>query len=118
MARDKSVKELEAELSQLKEQIKVAKQQELIREIITSPEFKTIGKKFAKIGTPPAVIAKLFAAAAKSSSAARKSRTKVPPKYRHPENSKLLWAGRGNKPLWVRECLEKGLTMDDLLIEK
>ena len=42
---------------------------------------------------------------------------KVPPKYRHPRKKELTWTGRGNQPIWVREYLEKGGTLEKLLID-
>ena len=42
--------------------------------------------------------------------------TKLPPKYRDPNNHENLWAGRGRKPGWVVEHLEQGLPIEDLLI--
>ena len=118
MPKKKSVKELQNELAQIEKQIKVAKQQELVKEIISLPEFKLIARKFAKLNISPAVITTLFTATGKTAGTVKKSRAKVPPKYKHPDNPDLLWSGRGNKPLWVKECLEKGMTMEDLLIEK
>jgi DNA-binding protein H-NS len=32
------------------------------------------------------------------------------PKYRGPEGQ--LWSGRGGKPAWIREALEKGIDID------
>jgi DNA-binding protein H-NS len=38
------------------------------------------------------------------------------PKYRHPENSALTWAGRGRQPRWIKEALEQGKSLDDMRI--
>jgi len=46
---------------------------------------------------------------AKASSAAN------PPKYRHPEDPKKTWSGRGRKPQWIKEAEEAG-TLDSLAI--
>lgn len=40
----------------------------------------------------------------------------VPPKYRHPDDPKLTWTGRGKRPVWVGEVLASGKTLDDLKI--
>lgn len=45
-----------------------------------------------------------------------KRKMKVPPKYRHPQKKELTWTGRGNQPIWVREYLEGGGELDQLLI--
>lgn len=38
------------------------------------------------------------------------------PKYRHPENPELTWAGRGRQPRWVKEALNEGKSLDDMRI--
>lgn len=43
---------------------------------------------------------------------------KVPPKYRHPKNKTLTWAGRGVHPKWVTEHLKGGGKLESLLIKK
>lgn len=41
------------------------------------------------------------------------------PKYRHPENASITWAGgQGRKPKWVEEHIENGGKLEDLLIKK
>ena len=37
-------------------------------------------------------------------------------KYRHPENSGLVWTGRGRQPKWVAEFLAAGGTIEQLAI--
>ena len=124
MARGKkkmSVKEMQAEVTRLQKQIKVAEQQVLLKEIVGSQEFKTLARKFSKLGKTPEEIAGLFATAGKTAGAAKsakKTRAKAPPKFQHPKNPELKWTGRGNKPNWVKECLANGLTMEQLLIQK
>jgi DNA-binding protein H-NS len=49
---------------------------------------------------------------AKSSTAG----TKIPAKYRHPENSELAWTGRGRKPKWVEDWLSGGGTLEQVTI--
>lgn len=116
-----SVKEMQAEVTRLQKQIKVAEQQVVLKDIISSQEFKTLARTFKKLGIPPAVIAALFATpgnAARTAKSAKKTRAKAPVKFQHPENAELKWTGRGNKPNWVKECLANGLTMEQLLIQK
>ncbi len=45
-----------------------------------------------------------------------RGKTKVAPKYRHPEDSSVTWTGRGRKPKWILELLEQGKTLEDLEI--
>ncbi|WP_255471037.1 H-NS family nucleoid-associated regulatory protein [Paracoccus sp. M683] len=40
----------------------------------------------------------------------------VPPKYSNPADPTMTWTGRGRKPRWVQESLERGKSLDDLLI--
>jgi DNA-binding protein H-NS len=42
--------------------------------------------------------------------------TKVKPKYRHPSNKALTWAGRGSKPAWLEDLLKKGKKLEDFAI--
>lgn len=41
----------------------------------------------------------------------------VPPKYANPEDPTMTWTGRGRKPRWVQENLERGSNLEDFLIE-
>ncbi len=38
------------------------------------------------------------------------------PKYRHPENPKNTWTGRGRKPKWLVEALEAGADLEEFAI--
>lgn len=40
----------------------------------------------------------------------------VPPKYANPSDPTMTWTGRGRKPRWVQESLDKGKQLEDLLI--
>lgn len=40
----------------------------------------------------------------------------VPPKYRHPENPDVTWSGRGRKPRWFTDALERGETAEGMKI--
>ena len=39
--------------------------------------------------------------------------SKVPVKYRDPENPKHQWTGRGMQPKWLRELIEQGRTLEE-----
>ncbi len=45
-----------------------------------------------------------------------KPRAPAEPKYRHPEDPSITWTGRGRKPNWIKERLEKGQPIEDFLI--
>lgn len=38
------------------------------------------------------------------------------PKYRHPENPELTWAGRGRQPRWIKDALKDGRSLEDMRI--
>ncbi|MBS1186425.1 MAG: histone family protein [Burkholderiaceae bacterium] len=48
---------------------------------------------------------------------ARTAGGKVPPRYRNPGNAEQTWTGRGHQPVWVREWLASGKSLDALLIK-
>jgi len=51
--------------------------------------------------------------------AVRATAGRRPPKYRNPANADQTWAGgKGVKPKWVREYVDNGGRLDDLLITK
>ena len=52
----------------------------------------------------------------RSSSKKPRSRAKVEPKYRNPDNQSQTWTGRGRQPLWVIAQLESGNSLDNLKI--
>jgi DNA-binding protein H-NS len=41
---------------------------------------------------------------------------KVEPKYRHPEDPRLTWAGRGRKPAWLETEVQQGRSIDEFRI--
>ncbi len=38
------------------------------------------------------------------------------PKYRNPENQDETWSGRGRKPQWIKEAVEKGADLSSFEI--
>ena len=46
----------------------------------------------------------------------KRKRPPVAPKYRNPEKPSETWSGRGRQPLWIKEQLEAGKSIDDFLI--
>lgn len=53
---------------------------------------------------------------AKKASGAKDGRSKVAPKYAHPDDPTITWTGRGRKPKWVEAHLENGGDLATLLI--
>lgn len=49
----------------------------------------------------------------------RRAKEELVPTHRDPKNPSNTWSGRGQRPKWLREELEKeGVTLDDFLITK
>lgn len=44
-------------------------------------------------------------------------RAKVAPKYRNPDDPDTTWTGRGRQPVWVREFLDSGGTLESITIQ-
>nr|WP_280922918.1 H-NS histone family protein [Rubellimicrobium aerolatum] len=42
--------------------------------------------------------------------------TKVPIKYRDPQNEANVWSGRGRAPRWFREALDAGVPVEVLIV--
>tara|TARA_B100000287_G_scaffold293166_1_gene276525 strand:+ start:125 stop:451 length:327 start_codon:yes stop_codon:yes gene_type:complete len=45
----------------------------------------------------------------------RRENKKADIKYRHPKKPELQWSGRGKRPVWLREELEKGRKLESFL---
>ncbi|MGJ8530128.1 H-NS histone family protein [Maritalea sp.] len=43
-------------------------------------------------------------------------RGKVAPKYRNPNDPSMTWSGRGIKPIWVRDHLDNGGSIESITI--
>lgn len=48
----------------------------------------------------------------------RKTKEELVPTHRDPNNHKNTWSGRGQRPKWLREELDKGANLDDFLIKE
>lgn len=48
----------------------------------------------------------------------RKPRQLLAAKYRHPEDPRLTWSGRGVKPVWLKKLIEEGKDPNDFLIDQ
>ena len=73
-----------------------------------------------KPGRPPKADKPEQASAKAAKPAASKAKltpSKAKPKYRSPENAKVVWTGRGRPPAWVKAWVDAGKKMDDLLIK-
>ncbi len=121
-ARKRTVQEMRAELDRLKKEIQSQEREEQVAQIIDSKEFKYLVRQFKRLGLSGPEIGELFIKGAKPKGARktskRKPRAKVEPKYRHPQNAELTWSGRGKQPTWLKEALESGLTLEEMLISK
>lgn len=91
----------------LKKMQKLAADHGMSLDDIVGKEAPAASSRAAKTATPKAKPAR--------KAATRKTGT-VAPKYRHPEDSSLTWTGRGRQPLWVRNWVESGHTLESTLI--
>ncbi len=56
-------------------------------------------------------------ASATRKKASKDRRTKVAPKYQNPDDPDTQWTGRGRQPVWVREFLNSGGTLEAITIQ-
>lgn len=77
-------------------------------EALLMDEGYTFDELFGSPGSAPRVTRK----------AEKKTGRKVPPKYRNPANRDEVWSGRGRRPRWFVELVDKGTDPGKLLIEK
>ena len=75
--------------------------------------FEARHKKSAKAAAEAAAREFGFSLSELTSGSAEKP--KAASKFRHPENPEVTWSGRGRKPKWFVEALERGMSEGDLL---
>jgi len=81
------------------------------RERIKAELLEELGKKAEAAGlTVEQVLGKQGRAPKRKSSAVVK--------YRNPGDSSQTWSGKGRKPAWLKDALQAGTKLEDLLIEK
>lgn len=85
------------------------RQEDLIKE----KEGKVRDKVLALVKAEGFTIEDLFGL---GSTGARKTRRKIKPKYRNPEDGSMTWTGRGKRPRWFNDALTAGKKEKDLLI--
>lgn len=49
---------------------------------------------------------------------AKKKFKRLPPKYRHPDDEKVTWSGKGRHPVWFDKWIEDGGSAEALEISK
>lgn len=47
----------------------------------------------------------------------KKTKTTLPPKYRHPEDPTLTWTGRGRNPDWLKKAEAAGSPREMFLVD-
>ncbi len=119
-AKRNQIKELEKEIKKLQ---KISKNR-LTR---ASREIKALVRQIKalskKSGMTPKEVASLVSSGVgtkttRKAKVVKKTRKKVPPKYKDPKNKSNLWTGRGRKPKWVENHLKRGGKLETLLIKK
>ncbi|MFZ0254852.1 MAG: H-NS histone family protein [Gammaproteobacteria bacterium] len=104
----------------LKKQIETRERGEKLGQLTGSKEFRVVAKEINRLGLSEDEVNDLFQRqkeVVKRRKTTKRKGVKLKPKYRNPENPEQLWTGRGNRPRWVTAALERGLTLQDMLIE-
>lgn len=101
----KSYKEICQEIEALKRQAEEARRQELAVVIAE------VRAKIAEFGLSAADCG--FAG---GGSSGKGKRTPGTPKYRHPSDPSLTWAGRGRVPTWLAQLEAEGVSRDSFRI--
>lgn len=120
---DKALRDKKKQLRQIKLQIKKLEVKKLEeakkKQLKTSPEILNLVKEVQRLAAEHRAsqeeVIDLISRVAKKKRL-YKTGTKLPPKYRNPENPSQTWTGRGRTPLWVNEALQKGMSLEDLRI--
>ena len=114
--------ELEKAISNLREgAIKVKRREARKAAKKQAANISKLKQLIDEMGLPPKELKNLVIgkSAAEVTKKAKKRTRKVAPKYRITVGGKAhLWSGRGRMPLVFKEYLEKGGTMDKLLIKE
>jgi DNA-binding protein H-NS len=121
-----SAKELESLIAQANKRRAVLKKRKPIADVrrrleqLARAEGYTIGELFGTRGPAAPGSAETGAAPGRRTRAKRgpskMAGSKVPPKYRNPENADETWSGRGKQPRWLQAHTSKGRVLDDFLI--
>jgi DNA-binding protein H-NS len=87
------IKRLRAEADKL---LKDAKSEALTRAQEAVAELNSLGFRYA------------LSDGISSRGKAKRPRSSLPPKFRHPTDHTLTWAGKGKMPLWMQELIDAG----------
>jgi DNA-binding protein H-NS len=118
--RKRTVESMRNEMETLKKQIETRERGEKLGQLTGSKEFRVVAKEINRLGLSEDEVNDLFQRqkeVVKRRKTTKRKGVKLKPKYRNPENPEQLWTGRGNRPRWVTAALERGLTLQDMLIE-
>ncbi|RME59017.1 H-NS histone family protein [Candidatus Parcubacteria bacterium] len=116
---DKVLREKRKQLKQIELEIKKLEKLKEKQLKETTPEILDLAREVQRLaaehGASQEEVIDLVARVAKKKKL-YKRRTKLPPKYRNPENPSQTWTGRGRTPSWVFEAAKKGISLEELLI--
>lgn len=107
--RNLSPTEIRSQIAELNAELQ-RRQQEEKRQF-----FVEISQRAQELGITREELVRRF----KGGTTTKKARPKRPsgtPMYRNPNNSQQTWTGRGRKPGWLVELLERGVSLDSLKI--
>jgi DNA-binding protein H-NS len=69
-------------------------------------------KKIKEIAADAGLMVEIVSAGGKG----RGAKSALPAKYRNPDDPSQTWSGRGKRPAWFKEALDRGLKPEDMLI--
>lgn len=118
--RKRTVESMKTELEALKKQLETRERDEKLKHLTGSKEFRVVSKEINRLGLSGDEVAELFQTqkeVVKRRKTTKRKGVKLKPKYRNPENPEQVWTGRGNRPRWVTAAIERGLSLQELLIE-
>lgn len=75
---------------------------------------KQVEQTAAALGVSVNELLGLDKSSKRTAASASKPAAKIAPKYRDAHGN--TWTGRGQKPVWLREAIEKGAKLEDFLI--
>lgn len=106
------IAENQSEIQALEDEISRRNEQQRLNDLTLANQL------YQKWGITPAVEVESRGRKKRETNTLTPQRNLLPPKYRHPEDSTIVWSGKGPTPIWVKAHIEAGGSKEDLLINK
>lgn len=129
VAKKRTIDELLEQKAKIEDEIASLERKRELESLAKSTDVRSLAKQVAKLGLTDEEIVTLVRTAAKpKASRAAGAKTKKSPRqkktpsipvatYQHPEEPGTTWSGRGRKPGWILEWIEKGNDVGALRLE-